>query len=172
MQPNQMEPETRVVIRDATVADVSAIYTLILELAEYEEALNRVENTEERLREDGFGEEPRFHCFVAAEGSAVIGIALCYYRYSTWKGRYLYLEDLIVTKPRRGEGLGKLLLQRCIGYAQSTGCRLLTWQVLDWNSNAIEFYKALGAELQPEWVNCVLSSERFMPGVDGAQHAI
>jgi len=161
VQPNLNKPKTDVVIRDAKPSDIPAIYSLILELAEYEEALDRVENTEERLHDDGFGEEPRFHCFVAEEGSTIIGTALCYFRYSTWKGRYLYLEDLIVTKTRRGEGLGKLLLKRCIEHAESTGCRLLTWQVLDWNSNAIEFYKAVGAELQPEWVNCVLSSEKF-----------
>ncbi|TVR88008.1 MAG: GNAT family N-acetyltransferase [Spirochaetaceae bacterium] len=161
MQSNLAQPETHVVIRDATEADIPAIYTLILELAEYEEALDRVENSEEGLRADGFGEQPMFHCFVAEEGSTVIGIALCYFRYSTWKGRYLYLEDLIVTKHRRGAGLGRLLLKRCIEYARSKGCRLLTWQVLDWNSSAIEFYKSLGAELQPEWVNCVLVSENF-----------
>ena len=161
MHPDLSEPKTDVVIRDAKPSDTSAIYALILELAEYEEAVERVENTEERLRNDGFGDDPMFHCFVAEEGSTIVGIALCYFRYSTWKGRYLYLEDLIVTESRRGKGLGKLLLKRCIEHAENTGSRLLTWQVLDWNASAIEFYKAVGAELQPEWVNCVLSSEKF-----------
>ncbi len=150
-------------IRRAVPDDVPAIYRLIRELAEYERALDRLENTPEQLHTDGFGDNPLFDCFVAEdENSAeIVGISLTYFRYSTWKGRCLYLEDLIVTAERRGEGIGKALLERTIRYAQETGSRLVIWQVLDWNSSAIEFYKAFGAELQPEWVNCVLPSERF-----------
>ena len=150
-------------IRTAAAADVPAIYRLIRELAAYEKALDRLENTIEQLRADGFGENPLYHCFVAEDASSgeVIGISLTYFRYSTWKGRCLYLEDLVVTAGRRGEGIGKALLERTVRYARDSASRQLIWQVLDWNTSAIEFYKAFGAELQPEWVNCVLPSERF-----------
>jgi GNAT superfamily N-acetyltransferase len=150
-----------IVIREAKAEDVPAIYQLILELAEFEQALKKVENTEAHLLEDGFGENPLYKCFVADDHGAIAGIALVYFRYSTWKGRSLYLEDLIVTHQRRGEGLGKALLVRCADYARQTGSRLMIWQVLDWNTGAIDFYKSLGAELQPEWINCVLPSEAF-----------
>ncbi len=150
-------------IRAATEADVPAIYRLIRELAEYERALDRLENTPDQLRKDGFGDAPLFDCFVAedTEQDEIVGISLTYFRYSTWKGRCLYLEDLIVTAERRGEGIGKGLLERTVRYAQETESRLVIWQVLDWNTDAIEFYKSFGAELQPEWVNCVLPSERY-----------
>lgn len=148
-------------IREARPVDVPGIHRLILELAEFERALEKVEITESRLLEDGFGENPLYTCFVAEEQEVIVGIALVYFRYSTWKGRCLYLEDLIVTANRRGHGLGKALLSRCTDYARQTDSRLMIWQVLDWNTEAIEFYKALGAELQPEWVNCVLPAEAY-----------
>jgi len=150
-------------IRTATEDDVPAIYRLIRELAEYERALDRLENTPEQLRKDGFGDAPLFDCFVAedTERDEIVGISLTYFRYSTWKGRCLYLEDLIVTAERRGEGIGKALLERTVRYARETASRLVIWQVLDWNTSAIEFYKSFGAELQPEWVNCVLPSEHY-----------
>jgi GNAT superfamily N-acetyltransferase len=153
---NENSARELAIIRDATEQDAPEIFALILELAEYEEALDQVENTPEKLLADGFGERPLYHCFVAQEGSSIVGIALVYFRYSTWRGRCLYLEDLIVTRTRRGTGLGKRLMQRCIDYAGETGSRLVIWQVLDWNESAIEFYRSLGAELQPQWVNCVL----------------
>ncbi len=150
-------------IRAAVAGDAPEIYRLIRELAEFENGLDRLENTPERLRTDGFGENPLFDCFVAecSEENALIGISLTYFRYSTWKGRCLYLEDLIVTADRRGEGIGKALLERTVAYARETESRLVVWQVLDWNTGAIEFYRKFGAELQPEWVNCVLPSERY-----------
>lgn len=145
-----------VTLRQATPEDVPAIFRLVQELAAFEQAADEVENTEDRLRQDGFGEPPLFRCFVAEEAGVVVGMALVYFRYSTWKGRCLYLEDLVVTKAHQKRGIGKLLMDGCIAYAQETGSRLLVWQVLDWNTPAIEFYKSLGAQLKPGWVNCVL----------------
>ena len=150
-------------IRTATPDDVPAVYRLIRELAEFEQASDQLENSPEQLYVDGFGKDKLFDCLVAedAESGEVVGISLTYFRYSTWKGRCLYLEDLIVTASRRGEGIGKALLERTIEYARESGCRSVIWQVLDWNTSAIEFYESFGAELQPQWVNCVLPSERF-----------
>lgn len=150
------KPPEEISIRPARESDAPSIFALILELAEYERARDEVENTVEQLRTDGFRDPPLYHCFVAEEHGTVLGIALLYTRYSTWKGRCLYLEDLIVTRSRRGEGLGKRLMERCIAYARETGSPRLIWQVLDWNTDAIAFYQSLGASLQPEWVNCVL----------------
>lgn len=143
-------------IREATAQDVPAMFDLITELALFERAADRIENSEDRLREDGFGENPLYRCFVAEEQGAILGMALVYFRHSTWNGRCLYLEDLIVTSEHRKRGIGGLLMERCIDFARETGSRLLVWQVLDWNRSAIAFYESLGARLDSEWVNCVL----------------
>ena len=125
------------IIRKATPEDVPAIYQLIVELAEYEKALHEVINTPKQLLKDGFGESPLFGAIIAEVKGEVVGMSLYYYRYSTWKGKRLYLEDLIIKEAFRGYGLGKRL-----------------WQVLDWNEPSIEFYKKFGAKLDGEWINC------------------
>ncbi len=161
---NSMEDiqEGSILIRDARESDVPAIFQLIMELAHFEQAPEKVTNSEQQLREDGFGPDPRYRCFVAERESEIIGIALTYDRYSTWKGRCVYLEDLIVTERYRGSGTGSRLMERCVTFARESGAPLMMWQVLDWNSKAITFYESLGAHLEPEWVNCVLpiTSER------------
>lgn len=143
-------------IRIGNQNDVEGALELIRELAEYEKAPDAVENTVERMRKDGFGDKPVFEFFVAEEAGEVVGLALYYYGYSTWKGRFLYLEDLIVTASYRGKGLGKQLFDAIIFKAKEEGVALVGWQVLDWNEPAIAFYKKLGASLHPEWINCRL----------------
>ncbi len=143
-------------IRKATIEDVPAIMELVRELAVYEKAPEEVTNTEERMRKEGFGENPAFECILAEKDGTVVGMSLYYYRYSTWKGRRLYLEDLIVTEKARGTGLGKILLDRTIEIAKEEGCSGMMWQVLDWNTPAIEFYKKYNARLDGEWINCHL----------------
>ncbi|ADQ17046.1 Diamine N-acetyltransferase [Leadbetterella byssophila DSM 17132] len=143
-------------IRKATIEDVPAIMELVRELAVYEKAPEEVTNTEERMRKEGFGEHPAFECILAEKDGTVVGMSLYYYRYSTWKGRRLYLEDLIVTEKARGTGLGKILLDRTIEIAKEVGCSGMMWQVLDWNTPAIEFYKKYNARLDGEWINCHL----------------
>ena len=143
-------------IRIGNLNDVEGALELIRELAEYEKAPDAVENTVERMRKDGFGDKPVFEFFVAEEAGEVVGLALYYYGYSTWKGRFLYLEDLIVTASYRGKGLGKQLFDAIIFKAKEEGVALVGWQVLDWNEPAIAFYKKLGASLHPEWINCRL----------------
>lgn len=150
-------------IRRGREADLPQVLALIQELAEYERAPHEVTNTLAAMQRDGFGEEPIFKFFVAeqADGGPIVGLALYYTAYSTWKGRMLYLEDLVVTEAARGTGLGKLLLDAVVAEARHTGATRVKWQVLEWNEPAIGFYKRIGAHIDPEWHNCALSAEQL-----------
>ncbi len=141
------------IIRKSTPADVPAMFELVKELAIYEKALDQVNNTPEQMLADGFGENPIFGAVVAEENGSIVGMSLYYFRYSTWKGKRLYLEDLIVQEAMRGRGIGEALIQATIAVAKETGCTGLMWQVLDWNEPAINFYKKLGTRLDDEWIN-------------------
>lgn len=145
-----------IVLRKAEKEDIPAIMKLVRELAVYERAPDEVTNTEERMLKEGFGEHPAFGCILAENDGEVIGMSLYYYRYSTWKGRRLYLEDIIVTEKARGLGAGKLLFDRTVEIAREEDCSGMMWQVLDWNTPAIEFYKKYNARLDGEWINCHL----------------
>ncbi|MEM6721664.1 MAG: GNAT family N-acetyltransferase [Bacteroidota bacterium] len=146
-------------IRTAVATDVDAIFRLINELAIFEKEEDAVIITPETLRKDGFGEHPKFHCFVAetledTESSSVqevVGIALVYMRYSTWKGEVLHLEDLIVNEKARGKGIGGALLQKVIEYGNDLGVKRIGWEVLDWNTPAIDFYEHIGANVMRDW---------------------
>jgi GNAT superfamily N-acetyltransferase len=142
-----------VIIEDAEEGDVYAICSLIKELADYERAPHEAELTPQQLLKDGFSENNIFHCFVARFNDEVIGIALTYIKYSTWKGKCVFLEDIIVTESYRGKGIGSLLFNRVAQYAHSLNAARLEWQVLEWNEPAIKFYQKMGATLDPEWVN-------------------
>lgn len=148
-------------IRKGTPEDLQAVFDLVMELAIYEKAPEEVENSIERMKEDGFGEKPVFEFFVADVKGDIVGTAIYYYRYSTWKGKAIYLEDLVVRESERGNGYGKLLLDAIVVEAQATDSKQVRWQVLDWNEPAINFYKKLGAHLDEEWVNCTLSEEQI-----------
>ena len=142
-----------IVIRDAVRGDVPAMFELIKELALYEKAPEQVTNTVEQMYIDGFGENPIFGTIVSEVDDEIVGMALYYHRYSTWKGKRLYLEDLIVSETMRGRGLGEKLLNAIIEKARQTACTGLMWQVLDWNEPAINFYKKFGARFDEGWVN-------------------
>ncbi|MCU0449484.1 MAG: GNAT family N-acetyltransferase [Bernardetiaceae bacterium] len=145
-------------IRRGTPADLPAAFDLIMELAVYEKAPEQVTNTPELMLRDGFGPQPAFGFFVAeAPEGSVVALALYFTRYSTWKGRRLYLEDLIVTDSHRRQGLGKLLLDAVVREALEQDMSGVVWQALDWNTPALDFYRKLGAEFDNEWVNCSLS---------------
>jgi GNAT superfamily N-acetyltransferase len=139
------------IIRTATESDVPAILGLIQELATFEREPDAVAVTEAELLQDGFGESPVFGCFVASIESKVVGIALYYPCYSTWKGKSWHLEDLIVTEPHRGKGIGFALLKKFISFAHNTGVRRIQWVVLDWNTPAINFYEKQGAKTLSDW---------------------
>ncbi len=126
---------------------------LIVELAIYERAPNEVTNTEQMMFKDGFGDNPLYHAFVADIEGEIIGFAITYYRYSTWKGRCLYLEDLIVTENYRNKGIGQKLFDCCIDFGKKNNCKKMIWQVLDWNQPAIDFYNKNNAQLDNGWIN-------------------
>jgi GNAT superfamily N-acetyltransferase len=149
-------------IRRGTRADLPQVLALIQELAEYERAPQEVTNTLADMERDGFGPDPIFKFFVAENApQQIVGLALYYTAYSTWKGRMLFLEDLVVTEAARGTGLGKLLFDTVVAEARATGANRLKWQVLEWNEPAIGFYKKIGANLDPEWYNGNLNAEQL-----------
>jgi GNAT superfamily N-acetyltransferase len=149
------------IIRRGQEADLPRVLALIQELADYERAPYEVTNTLEMMRHDGFGPEPIFGFFVLESGAELLGLALFYTAYSTWKGRMLYLEDLVITEAARRGGYGRQLFGAVVAEARRTGAQRLKWQVLDWNEPAIEFYKKLGAQLDGEWLNGNLTAEQL-----------
>jgi GNAT superfamily N-acetyltransferase len=145
-----------VTIREGRIYDLEAALELIKELAEYERASNEVTNTIEMMRQDGFGTNPVFGFYVAELNSKIVGLSLYYYRYSTWKGKRLYLEDIIVTKSERGKGIGNKLFDSTMRKSIDENCTGMMWQVLDWNKPAIDFYKRFDTRFDNEWINCHL----------------
>jgi GNAT superfamily N-acetyltransferase len=140
-------------IRKGEKNDVPAAYQLIVELAIFEKEPEAVTNTIEKMYEDGFGENPIYGFYVAEKDGEIVGMALYYFRYSTWKGKRLFLEDLIVSEKMRGKGLGEQLLKTMISEAEATNCTGLMWQVLDWNEPAINFYNKFGVRYDKGWYN-------------------
>ena len=138
-------------IRKATPEDMNQVLDRIRELAVFENEPNAVVISEEDLIRDGFSGQPLFHCFVAEEKGELLGIALYYYRYSTWKGKTIHLEDLIVKEQHRGKGIGFALYKTVIQQGKTDGVRRIEWAVLDWNSPAIEFYEKSGAKVFTDW---------------------
>ena len=147
-------------IRPATPADVPLILEFIRELAEYERDPQAAVATSADLLRDGFGSEPKFRVDIAEWSGEPAGFAFYFWNYSTWQGRPgLYLEDLFVRPRFRGKGIGKALLVHLARVAIKNNCGRLVWQVLDWNTPAIEFYQSLGAETMKEWLTMRVTGE-------------
>ena len=146
-------------VRRAVREDCPAMMQLIHELALYEKAPNEVTVDFDHFAESGFGPNPVWWAFVAEVNHNVVGFALYYVRYSTWKGQRMYLEDILVNEPWRGKGIGKLLFDRLIEEAKENKFSGMMWQVLNWNEPAINFYKKYnGVHFDNEWINCSLST--------------
>jgi len=141
--------------------DLPQVLELVKELALFERAPHEVTNTVERMEFDGFGPNPIYGLFVAEHVDRIVGISIFYWRYSTWKGKRLYLEDIIVTESERGKGIGKLLFEKTMQHALDENCTGMLWQVLEWNESAINFYKRYGAKLDAEWTNGSLEAEQI-----------
>ncbi len=148
-------------IRKGTENDIESALNLVKELAAYEKAPLEVEVTPSEMLAWGFGEDKQFDFFVAEVNNTIVGLALYYFKYSTWKGKCLFLEDIIVTETQRGNGIGKLLFDKVVQVSKETDVRRMEWQVLDWNTTAIDFYKKYNANLDGEWINCKLTDHQL-----------
>lgn len=148
-------------IRKGNKNDISYALALVKELADYEKAPQEVEVTMEEMTAWGFGADKQFDFFVAEQNNIIVGMALFYYKYSTWKGKCLFLEDIIVTQSQRGNGIGKLLFEQVAKVAKEEKVRRMEWQVLDWNEPAIGFYKKYQTLFDGEWINCKLTEKQL-----------
>ena len=159
----------KITIRRAIAEDCERILELVQELAVYENAPDEVTVSLKHFRDGGFGDKPIWWAFVAEttinklpedEGGTqtpeIVGFALYYIRFSTWKGQTLYLEDILVTEPMRGQNIGTMLFERIMQEAKEKGFKRIAWQVLEWNEPAINFYKKYNAGFDGEWVNCAI----------------
>ena len=144
----------RVTIRRAIKDDCPRLLELVQELATYERAPDEVTVTLDHFTESGFGTQPVWWAFVAEVDERIVGFALYYIRYSTWKGQAMDLEDILITNEMRGKGIGKLLFDRLIDEAKEKKFNRIIWQVLDWNEPAINFYKKYKADFDASWINC------------------
>jgi len=146
-----------ITIRKAEPADIPAMLQLVKELAAFERAPDAVWNTEEAMLSEGFGEHPFFHTFVAeTQNGEVIGLALYHWAYSSWKGKYMYLDDLYVKEKMRGNKIGQMLMDTFLKEAQAQGANMVKWQVLHWNEPAIKMYEKQGVTFDNEWIDCKL----------------
>lgn len=157
--PKLTNPNLNLSIRKAKPADMPAAYQLIKELAAYEKALEQVVLSLEQFVKDGFGEQPLFHLNVAIaklpnHQEKVVGISLFYLAYSTWKGKMVYLDDLVVSRDYRKMGIGQMLLGEIFDFARQENAQQVRWHVLDWNRPAINLYKKLNAKLENDWITC------------------
>lgn len=156
-------------LRKANESDIPAVINLIKELALYEKTPEEVTITEEDLKKDGFENNPIFEIILAENKNEIVGMAFFYISYSTWKGKCIYLEDIIVKQAFRGAKIGKQLFESVIAKAKEIGAKRMQWQVLAWNAPAINFYKKYNANLDQTWVNGRLTEQQikqFNPLID------
>ena len=158
----------RIRIRKGEKKDLTRVLELIRELADYEKSPDAVTNTLEMLEEDGFGKNALFRFFVAevenesaGGGNTIAGMALFYPKYSTWKGRGIYLDDIVVSEKYRRLGIGKMLFDEVVNTGKRENAKLIWWQVLDWNTPAINFYKKYNSSFDTEWLDCRLTEEQI-----------
>ena len=143
----------KIIIRKGIKKDLSSVLNLIKELADYENALDQVTITLDDLEQDGFGIQPCYWFLVAEKDDEIIGLSFYWIRYSTWKGKFLFLEDFVIKEEYRRHGVGSKLFKGTIKICKQLNLNGMIWQVLDWNSPAIDFYKKFDAEISKDWLN-------------------
>ncbi|MBC7390481.1 MAG: GNAT family N-acetyltransferase [Opitutaceae bacterium] len=148
-------------IRKALASDIPTIMKLVHELAEFEKQPDEVKNTEEQMLLEGFGPNPAFYALLAEANGKVCGMSVYFYSYSTWKGKSIYIDDVIVNESYRGKGIGRKLMEATIMVAKEEGVGKLHWQVLDWNEPAIKFYNKYNPSFDPEWINCAIAKDQL-----------
>ena len=148
-------------IRKGIKKDLPQVLALIKELADYEKSLDQVDVTLEQLEKDGFDGHPHYYLLVAEEKGEIIGICFYFIRYSTWKGKVLFLEDFVVKEEYRRKGIGGMLFEETIRIANKENMDGLHWQVLDWNTPALNFYKKYNAYISSTWLNGRLDKEQI-----------
>jgi len=148
-------------LRYAIKTDLPEVLALIRELATYERAPEEVTVTLEELEGDGFCDKPIYEIILAEENGAIAGMAFYFYAYSTWKGKCVFLEDIIVKESLRGMGIGRLLFDAVVLKCKQVNAHRMMWQVLDWNEPAINFYHKYDAVLDPSWVNGKLTAKQI-----------
>jgi len=148
-------------VRKGEPDDVPNMLELIKELANYEKAPNEVITTEASMLNDGFGADPIYKSLIVEVEGKIVGLAIFYICYSTWKGKIVYLDDIIVTESMRGKGIGRQLFEAVGRFAKEAGANHFRWHVLDWNAPAIGFYKKYDATLDPTWITCKMNKEQI-----------
>ena len=151
----------KITIREGIKEDLPAVLRLIKELADFEKSLDEVTITLEDLENDGFGDRPWFWFLVAEENNEIVGLSFYWIRYSTWKGKFLFLEDFVIKKKYRRIGIGSKLFEETIKICKKKDLNGMIWQVLDWNRQAIKFYKKYNAEISTEWLNGKLTKKQI-----------
>ena len=149
------------IIRCAKLNDCKAIHALIKELAILVKAEDRLKITPNQLEKDGFGSSPNFKAFVAEENNKIVGTAIFFEKYSTWKGKSIYLEDLVVKKTHRGKNIGTLLFNAVRKYAKENSAQRMDWQIYSFNKPALKFYKKHNATLEEGWVNGYIQKDNL-----------
>lgn len=151
---------SNIIIRDAVIDDSATILHFITELAIYEKAQHEVKTDVEQIKKSIFGENSTVNAFICEEDGVAIGFAVYFYNYSTWLGKYgIYLEDLYVSKGKRGIGAGKAILKHLVKKAYDEDCGRVEWSCLDWNTPSREFYESIGAKSQDEWIGYRLEGD-------------
>jgi len=151
----------KITIRRGVKKDLPCVLKLIKELADYENALNEVTITLKELEKDGFGSNPLYWFLVAEKRNKIIGLSFYFIRYSTWKGKFLFLEDFVIEKQYRNQGVGSALFEETINICKQLKLNGMIWQVLDWNKSAINFYKKYNADISSKWLNGKLTIKQI-----------
>ena len=149
------------IIRKGLKRDLTSVLKLIVELADYENAADQVTITLDDLENDGFGSQPCFWFLVAEKDDEIIGLSFYWIRYSTWKGKFLFLEDFVIKEEYRRHGIGSKLFKETIKISKQLNLNGMIWQVLDWNIPAIDFYKKFNAEISKDWLNGKLTKKQI-----------